>query len=189
LAHGRRCLRAQSTRYMPTPDKEMLSPGLERRLKAALDEVVPPSPTLSSARYRMGVARQWSRAWRFAPALVAIAAAGAALTATAATGSPNPSVWRDRAGTVIQNVGHLPSPTRAAKSPKPAARQTPEDKATEPSRPTPSSNQEPKESPEPSDKPGPSERPEPTPPPGSDGGDDSSGGGNPSPTPPDGGGD
>jgi hypothetical protein len=104
---------------MPIPDNEMLGPGLERRLKTALDEVLPPSPTLSSARYRMGAARRLSRAWRFAPALVAIAAAGAALTATAATGSPNPAIWRDRASAVIQNVSHFPTSTpKATKSPK-----------------------------------------------------------------------
>ena len=49
---------------MPITDDELLSPGLEKRLKAALDEVVPPSPSLSSARYRLGAARRLSRAWR-----------------------------------------------------------------------------------------------------------------------------
>jgi hypothetical protein len=88
---------------MPIPDDEMLGSGLEKRLKAALDDVVPPSPSLASARYRMGAAKRLSRAWRLAPALVAIVAAGAAVTATAATGSPNPAIWRDRAETVIPN--------------------------------------------------------------------------------------
>jgi hypothetical protein len=165
---------------MPIPDDEMLGPALEKRLKAALDEVVPPSPSLSSARYRMGATRRLSRAWRFAPALVGIAAAGAVLTATAATGSPNPAVWRDRAGAVIQNVSHFPSASpKATHSPKPEPRDSPDDRGAGPSRPTPSNTRppEPKESPEPSD------RPEPSPTPDSSGGTDVSGGPAPSPAP------
>lgn len=166
---------------MPIPDDEMLGPGLEKRLKAALDEVVPPSPSLSSARYRMGAARRLGRAWRFAPALVGFAAAGAVLTATAATGSPNPAIWRDRAGTVIQNVSHFPSASpKATHSPKPEPRDSPDGKVVGPSRPTPSNTHPPerKESPEPSD------RPEPSPTPDSSGGNDRPGGSEPSPTPP-----
>jgi hypothetical protein len=175
---------------MPTPEDEMLSPGLAKRLKAALDEVAPPSPALANARYRMGTARRLSRAWRFAPALVAIAAAGAALTATAATGSPNPAVWKERAGTVIQNVSHFPSSIpNSTKRPKPQSKPAPEDKATETTRPTPTSSHEPKASPSPAEQPEPGDGPEATPAPGSDGGSDSSGGSEPSPTPTDGGGD
>ena len=172
---------------MPITDDELLGPGLEKRLKAALDEVMPPSPSLSSARYRLGAARRLSRAWRFAPALVAVAVAGVAVTATAATGSPNPAIWRDKAGTVIQNVGHFPGT-----SPKPA--QNPKPRSTGASnagRPTPTSGHEsePKQSPEPSERPEPSpspeptERPEPSPTPDSLDGHDSSGGSEPSPTP------
>ena len=164
---------------MPIPDNEMLGPRLEKRLKAALDEVVPPSPSLSSARYRMGVAARMSRVWRFAPALAAIAAAGAVLTATAATGSPNPAVWRDRAGTAIQNVGPFPKSTpKATHSPKAEPRESPDDKGTAPTRATPSSTRppEPKESQEPSD------RPEPSPTPDSSGGQSGSGDSEPSPT-------
>jgi hypothetical protein len=164
---------------MPIPDDEMLGPGLEKRLKAALDEVVPPSPSLWSARYRMGLAARVSRVWRFAPAVAAIAAAGAVLTATAATGSPNPAVWRDRAGTVFQNVGNFPkSSPKATHSPRSEPRESPDDKGAVPSRPTPTSTRpsEPKESPEPSD------RPQPSPTPDSSGGNDGSGGSEPSPT-------
>jgi outer membrane biosynthesis protein TonB len=149
---------------MPIPDDKMLGRGLEKRLKAALDEVTPPSPLLSSARYRMGAAKRLSRAWRFAPVLVAIAAAaGAALTATAATGSPNPAIWKDRAGTVIQNVGHFPSSSpKAVQSPKPK----PQPRASSPSqvsRPTPSNHEfEPKPTSEPTERPEPSPSPEPT---------------------------
>jgi hypothetical protein len=165
---------------MPIPDDEMLGPDLQKRLKAALDEIVPPSPSLSSARYRMGAAKRLSRAWRFAPALVGIAAAGAVLTATAATGSPNPAVWRDRAGTAIQNVSHFPSSIpKATHGPKPEPRDSPDGKGAASSRPTPSSTRapEPKESPEPSD------RPEPSPSPNSSGGNNGSGAAAPSPTP------
>ena len=167
---------------MPIPDDKMLGRGLEKRLKAALDEVTPPSPLLSSARYRMGAAKGLNRAWRFAPALVAIAAAGVALTATAATGSPNPAIWRDRAGTVLLGVSHFPS-----SSPKTVQSPKPQPKASTPaqtSRPTPSSHEieprptaEPTERPEPSPSPQPTELPEPSPTP------DTSGGSDPSPSP------
>ena len=172
---------------MPITDDELLGPGLEKRLKAALDEVVPPSTSLSSARYRLGAARRLSRAWRFAPALVAIAAAGVALTATAATGSPNPAIWRDKAGSVIQNVSHFPGTSpKQALSPKPssagqssASHPTPSDgHESEPKRsPEPSERPEPTQRPEPSPSPEPTERPEPSPTP------DSSGRSEPSPTP------
>jgi hypothetical protein len=175
---------------MPIPENEKLGPGLEGRLKAALDKVVPPSPMLSSARYRTGNVKTLTRAWRFAPALVAIVAAGAVLTATAATGSPNPAIWRDRAGTVIQNVGHFASSSpKATKSPKPEPRESP-DNGTVQSHPTPSSGHalEPRQSPEPTERPEPSSSPEPTEQPepsptDSSGGNDSGAGSGPSPTP------
>ena len=169
---------------MPIPDDKMLGSALEKRLKAALDEVMPPSPHLSSARYRMGAVKGLNRAWRFAPALVGIAAAGAALTATAATGSPNPAIWKDRAAIVIQNVSHFSSSTpKAAVSPKPQPRET--EQGSGPSHSTPSSGHEfepkpsaePTERPEPSPSPEPTELPEPTPT------SDSTGGSEPSPTP------
>ena len=167
---------------MPIPDDKMLGSALEKRLKAALDEVMPPSPHLSSARYRMGAAKGLNRAWRFAPALVAIAAAGVALTATAATGSPNPAIWRDRAGTVLLGVSHFPSSSpKAVQSPKPQPRAS---SPSQVSRPTPSNHEleprptsEPTERPEPSPSPEPTELPEPTPT------SDSTGGSEPSPTP------
>ena len=150
---------------MPIPERELLGPGFERRLKAALDKVVPPSPLLASARYRTGATRRMSRAWRFAPALVAVGAAAMAISATAATGSPNPSVWRDRAGTVFQSVSHLPGTSpKAAQSAKPP-KASPASQGTGPSHSTPSSGHqtEPKESPEPTVRAEPTHRPEPTP--------------------------
>ena len=152
---------------MRIPEHEPLSPGLEKRLKAALDEVVPPSPLLSSARYRTSAARRVSRAWRFAPALVAVGAAAMAITATAATGSPNPSIWRDLAGTVIRNVSHFPGPSpKAAQSPKPQVRATPPSQGAGSSHATPPSGRdnEPKPSPEPVYRSGPWPSPGPNPP-------------------------
>jgi hypothetical protein len=156
---------------MPTPEQEPLGPIFEKRLKAALDRVTPPSPMLSRARYRSLIASPSGRAWRLAPALVGIGAALMALTAAAATGSPNPAVWTERAGSVIQNVGHIP-----ASSPKSAQSPTPESshEATQPGRPTSDGrdkegSSEPKESPEasPRPRPTPSERGEPSPTPDS----------------------
>jgi outer membrane biosynthesis protein TonB len=151
---------------MPIPEPEMLGPALERRLKAALDRVTPPSPLLASARYKAAAARLPRKAWRLAPALVGIGAAGIALTAAAATGSPNPVVWTERAGSVIQSVGHIP-----ATSPKATHKPEPSDEARPgqvggPGRPTPTAHgdgesPEPTEKPEASPKPEPSERPEP----------------------------
>lgn len=151
---------------MPIPERDLLGPGFERRLKAALDKVVPPSPLLSSARFRTGNARRLSRAWRFAPALVAVGAAGMVLTATAATGSPNPAIWRDRAGTVIQNVAHYPGTgPKAVQGPKSQPRATSQGQGPGTSRPTPVTGHDPapKPSAEPTDRAEQSPRPEPTP--------------------------
>ena len=162
---------------MPIPERELLGPGFDRRLKAALDKVVPPSPLLASARFRSGAPRRINRAWRFAPALVATGAAAMAITATAATGSPNPSVWRDRAGSVFQSVGHFsgsasPKAVQSAKPPK----ASPAGQGTGPSHATPPSTHQPQpkptERPEPTDSPQPTERPEPSPTPEPQGGAD-----------------
>ena len=144
---------------MPTPEQEPLGPIFEQRLKAALDRVTPPSPMLSSARYRSLIASRSGKAWRLAPALVGIGAALMALTAAAATGSPNPAVWTERAGSVIQNVGHIPASTpKTAKSPKPESSH----EATQPGRPT-SDGRDKEGSPEPEESPEASPRPRPTP--------------------------
>src|SRR5438309_5881562 len=161
---------------MPIPERELLGPGFERRLKAALDKVVPPSPLLASARYRMAAPRRVGRPWRFAPALVAAGAAVMAISATAATGSPNPSVWRDRAGTVFQSVTHLPGVSpKAVQSAKPP-KVTPAGQGTGPSHATPPATHEPQprptERPEPTEGPEPTDRPEPSPTPERQGGSD-----------------
>jgi hypothetical protein len=96
---------------MQITDIGQLGPGFERRLRAALDAVAPPTLLMSDARY---LSPRSSRPWRFASALVGIGAVGAvAVSAFAATGSPNPAVWTERAASSIQSVTHIPelSPT------------------------------------------------------------------------------
>jgi hypothetical protein len=94
---------------MPIGEHDTLSPGFERRLREALESFVPPSRQLSSARYKSAAARRARRAWMLVPALVGVGAVGMAFTAAAATGSPNPAVWSERAGSVIQSVSHIPA--------------------------------------------------------------------------------
>ncbi|MEA2628921.1 MAG: hypothetical protein QOJ10_1381 [Chloroflexota bacterium] len=154
---------------MPIPERNTLGPGFERRLKAALDRVTPPSPLLSSARYRSGAAMLPRRAWRLVPVLLAVTAAGAALTATAATGSTNPVVWTERAGSAIESVSEPAAGPKAAHTPQPEpSRETSSGEGTAPGRPTPSGRgQEPESSPEPTERPqatpSPRETPEPSP--------------------------
>ncbi|HEV2033108.1 MAG TPA: hypothetical protein VGU71_02750 [Candidatus Dormibacteraeota bacterium] len=91
---------------MQITDIGLLGPGFERRLRAALDAVAPPTLLISNARYR---STRSSRPWRLASALVGIGAVGAvAVSAFAATGSPNPAVWTERAASSIQSVTHIP---------------------------------------------------------------------------------
>jgi hypothetical protein len=149
---------------MPTTERSTLGPGFERRLKAALDAVVPPSPLLVSARYRTPAARRPVRLLWLTPALVGAAAAAVALTAAAATGSPNPAVWTQKAGSAIKSVTHIPEA-----SPKPSSRPSPSH-LSQPGpgaaggRPTPSSSRdvEPSPAPEPTDSPEPTPSPEPS---------------------------
>jgi outer membrane biosynthesis protein TonB len=152
---------------MPILEKDELGPGFEKRLKAALDRVVPPSPLLSTARYRSAPAWLPSRRWRLAPALaIAVGAAGVALTAVAATGSPNPVIWTERAGFAIESVSHIPGASpKAHQSPRPEpSRGSTPGQETEPSHPTPSSGREvePSPSPEPTERSEASPRPEPS---------------------------
>jgi outer membrane biosynthesis protein TonB len=150
---------------MPIPEHNTLGTGFERRLKAALDKVTPPSPLLSSARYRSGAALLPRRAWRLVPVLVAVTAAGAALTAAAATGSPNPVVWTERAGSAIESVSKPAASPKAAPAPRPQpSRGTSSGQGTGPVRPTPSGHeQEPQRSPEPTERPEAPPQPQPSP--------------------------
>ncbi len=121
LTRQERCLHGKSESHMPIPERRTLSPGFERQLRAALDRVDPPSPLLSNARFKSETAGRPRRLWRLAPALAGIGAAGIALTAVAATGSPDPSVWTQRAASAIESVGHIPAASpKAVQSPKAA---------------------------------------------------------------------
>lgn len=99
-----------------------LGPAFDRRLRASLDMVVPPTPHLTGARYRSTMQPIRSgRVWRLAPALVGIGAIGIMATgATVATGSTNPAVWTQRAASTIKSVGHIaqskPGPVQSPKS-------------------------------------------------------------------------
>lgn len=140
---------------MPNTEHDPMDPGFEWRLKAALDRVTPPS---SSPRYASTV-MGGGRAWPVGPALVAAGAAMVllAVTATATTGSPNPVVWAERAGSSIQSVGHSPE---SAPSPEPSA-ETHRSAPVSPAQPShePAENQK-SETPEPSEKPESPDKPE-----------------------------
>jgi hypothetical protein len=104
---------------MPRAEHHRLDPGLEWRLKVALNRVTPPSCT---PRY-LSSALNGVRPWRVAPlALAAATAILLALTATATTGSPNPAVWTGDAASTIGAVRHLPDPSLSPQpSPPPPA--------------------------------------------------------------------
>jgi hypothetical protein len=112
---------------MQIADPRLLGPRFERRLKAALDSVVPRTPHFSEARYRSASWARSHRPWRLAPAFVGLAAIGiTALSAAAATSSPNPAVWTQRAVSTIQSVSHIPDnnpipPQNSAPDPRGAA--------------------------------------------------------------------
>ena len=144
---------------MPNSDHDPMGRGFEWRLKAALDQVTPPA---SSPRYASTV-MGGARAWPIMPALVAAGAAMLlAITASVFTGSANPVVWAERAGTTLQSVGHTPEagpspvsspethsapiagPAQPTHQPEQDGTQTPE--PAEPAEP-----KEPKERPEPSE--------------------------------------
>ena len=150
LTHRLRCLLSRTRVRMRSNSRDPMSPGFEWRLKAALDRVTPP---YTQPRYLSLAA---ARPLRLAPFVLAAAASALlALSATAATGSPNPVVWTERATATIESVGHAPanvtspepSPNRSSKSPRsgPAAPSThqPEHRAS----PTPEPSERPEESP------------------------------------------
>ena len=135
---------------MPNIDPGGLDSRLKARLRAELDRIRPPD---TPPRY---LSSGWSfRTWRLAPVALGVAFTGIlALSAVAATGSPNPVVWSQRVQTVINPPS--PSPTNE-ESPAPAQSHTEEQ--------APAGHQEspePSERPEPSESPGPAESPEPS---------------------------
>ena len=154
-----RCLLSRKRVHMRSSNPDPMGPGFEWRLKAALDRVTPPFPT---PRYLSAGAG--ARTLRLAPfALAAAATALLALSATAATGSPNPVVWTERATTTIESVGQ-PAPNTPRTEPSP--NQPPKGQSEAPAAPTShqpehgaSPKPEPSESPQPSKSPEPSESP------------------------------
>jgi hypothetical protein len=151
---------------MSKTDRDSLDPMLQARLRAELSAVRPPS---SEPRYASAAAP--IRVWRLAPLMLAIAFTGIlALTAFAATGSPNPAVWTNRVETVINPPAPSPSPESEPAQPQSqgAPATAPAHKPTAP----PTERAEPSgspahESPEPSDdheSPNPSPSPGPSPP-------------------------
>jgi hypothetical protein len=161
LTHGARCLHGRNGIHMPITERGTLGPGFEHRLKTALDSVVPSAPLF--ARYFLTTTSRSSRPWRFASALVGIGAMGVmALSAFAATGSPSPAVWGQRAVSTIQSVSHIPesspnqpSPTPDARLAAPVSQQTETSQTTTP----PTARQT-----APSDKPQPTDGPKESPP-------------------------
>ena len=140
---------------MPNTEHDPLDRGFDWRLKAALDRVSPPP---SSPRYASSV-MGGARAWPLVPALVAAGATVLlAISATAFTGSTNPLVWVERAGSTIQTVGHT---TEAAPSPEQSPAGTPNRAPAAQAQPTHAPDQEVQETPGPKESPEPKETPEP----------------------------
>lgn len=158
---------------MPNTDHDPMNASFEWRLKAALDRVTPPA---SRPRYE-SASMGGVRPWRLAPVLLAAATAILlALTATAATGSPNPAVWTQHAASIIGSVGHAPE---LSPSPEPSPERSQESAPAAPAAHEPQHEASP--SPEPSAHPEESPQPQPiassTPP------DDHSGSSSPNPSP------
>ncbi len=117
---------------------DQLGPSFDKRLRAELDRFRPPTPRPEMARFsRMPVGYG---PLRFLKPAVAVAAALGLLTvaASAASGSPNPSVWKQRAVTTVQEITQT-----APSSP------TPEPPKASPIQPAPAAQPEPSEAPEP----------------------------------------
>lgn len=110
---------------MPIGEHSPLGPGFDRRLRAALDRVEPPTPHVMGARYRMlGVPA--GRALRLVPALAVVVVIGVvSVSAFAATGSANPMVWTLRAAATIQSVSHIPAVSPDTPIASPAAKHSP----------------------------------------------------------------
>ena len=125
---------------MQKTEGDPLGPGFGRRLHRELDRI---QPGRSLPRY----ATRRRRPLRLAPIALAGGIAGMlALTAFAATGSPNPAVWTQRVVTVIEtNSAGSPGSDEHRSGPPAGQTQAPEREA----------------SPEPTEKPGAAESPEP----------------------------
>ncbi len=137
---------------------DQLGPSFDKRLRAELDRFRPPTPRPEMARFNRMPAAYGPL--RFLKPAVAVAAALGLLTvaASAASGSPNPSVWKQRAVTTVQEITQTAPPSPTPEPPKaspiqpaPAAQPEPSE-APEPNRESPEpsggTRQEPTESPE-----------------------------------------
>ncbi len=114
---------------MPKTD-DLLGPGFEYRLRAALDRVQPPD---SAPRYLSITATATLRtALLRATTAVAVGVAGLLLTAYAATGSPNPVIWTQNAASAINSITHAPETSPMADPSSPPV-QEPIRGASEPS--------------------------------------------------------
>jgi hypothetical protein len=132
---------------------DQLGPSFDNRLRAELDRVRPPTPRPEMARFGlMPAPSRWLVALK--PA-IAVGAALALLSvaASAASGSPNPGVWQQRAVTTVEELTQSgpPRPTpeqekSPAAQPAPAAHPEPSE-TTEPNRESPEPSS-PTESPE-----------------------------------------
>lgn len=90
---------------MPSAEQNPLGAGFEWRLRAALNRVVPPG---SPPRYQS--VSSPARPLRLAPLVLAVALTGIlSVTASAASGSPNPVVWTQKATSVIRTLSHVPT--------------------------------------------------------------------------------
>jgi len=125
---------------------DQLGPSFDNRLRAELDRVRPPTPRAEMARFGLMPARP-----RWLVALKPAIAVGAALAllsvaASAASGSPNPGVWQQRAVTTVEELTQSAPP-----SPTPEQVKAPAAQPAPPAHPQPSETPEPnRESPEPS---------------------------------------
>ncbi len=145
---------------------DQLGPDFDERLRAALERFRPPTPMPQRARFNRPQPTSY-RLGGFRPALAAFGALAALIlmvAATAASGSPDPVVWTQRAvttvETTVETVTHVsesspsPSTERAPQSQsKPPAQAAPlktADRQRDSSEPTDGSRTEPKESPNPS---------------------------------------
>ncbi len=119
-----------------------LDPELASRLRAELDRV---QPRYTAPRYQAAPSRPLT--WRFAPAaLVASVISMLALSAYAATGSPNPADWGRDVVTIIQSSSTTPTPSLS-----PTVRPTPVRTPTPQESEKPAEHESPEPTPEPSD--------------------------------------
>ena len=143
---------------MPKTDEDFFGPVFERGLRQELNRI---RPRNSSPRY-LAPAHQHLRTWRFAPVALAVSLVSIlALSASVATGSPNPVVWTQRVVTVIESnpaPTPEPGPVQPKVAPRAGSTQGPQHQAPATSKPPersetpePARTADPRESPEPSD--------------------------------------